>query len=68
MSKMGQFVFEMQEAAMYMTRDQFIDVYGDMFVNVYDEACDEFISEPAGFEQQQQLEEMQQQINDQIPF
>ena len=67
MSKMGQFVFEMQEAAMYMNRSEFIGAFGEEFVDVYDEACDEFVCEPAGFEQQQ-YEEMLQQINDEIPF
>lgn len=68
MSKMGQFVFQMQEDAMVMSKDAFIDEYGSQYVDIYDQVYNEFVGEPAGFEQQQALEEMQQQINDQIPF
>lgn len=37
MSKMGQHVFEMQEDAYEMTREEFIEKYGKQCADVYDD-------------------------------
>lgn len=37
MSKMGQAIFEMQEDAREMTREEFIKKYGDQNADIYDQ-------------------------------
>jgi len=37
MSKTGQWVFEMQEAAHELTRQEFIEQYGEAQVDIWDE-------------------------------
>ena len=37
MSKMGDWVIEMQEDCIYLSREEFAEKHGDMFVYIYDE-------------------------------
>lgn len=37
MSRVGQWVFEMQEAAPHMTREEFIKEYGERQVDIWDQ-------------------------------
>jgi len=37
MSKVGQWVFEMQEAAPHMSREEFIEQYGERQVDIWDQ-------------------------------
>jgi len=46
MSKMGNYVFEMQEAASYLTRDEFAERYGESFVTVWESVNSEYDYEP----------------------
>lgn len=49
MSKMGQYVFEMQEDAIEMTRKDFIEKYGESNAYVYDEAYDIFVCDDGDY-------------------
>lgn len=63
MSKMGQFVFEMQEAAMVMKRADFIAEYGNQYADIYDEVYNDFADDcfvP--------FKAVVEEINDEIPF
>lgn len=46
MSKMGQAIFEMQEDAYEMSREQFIEKYGKQNADVYDELYNGVNDEP----------------------
>lgn len=64
MSKMGQFVFEMQEAAMVMTKADFISEYGNQYEDIYDQVYNDFVCDDRFVP----FEAVVAEINDQIPF
>jgi len=58
MSKMGQFVMELQESAYDMSKDDFVETYGSSFVHIWEEVNGEFIPPAPVFVY----------LNDEIPF
>ena len=46
MSKMGQAIFEMQEDAYEMSREEFVEKYGKQNADVWDNICNDLEPDP----------------------